>query len=496
MPNKNKSSNFNPQSKKKTVNQLSSSTKSSTSSLSTSALSSSPQSKNPKAQSTSHAKFTHAQVAATIFATWVGAEDICAIPQKALHSGLFFIFVIAIGYFLKAIFMSGVIKIASYKNATTVGDIMQISYGNFGKATSGIATITYTFGRLCAQIAAIIFVLKIILQGVLQDDGVVISTCTILLIIITYLTFFKNQGIIKTNYAYNVCTILCMPFYIIVLNEYFQTNGNFEFFKEEWYVYFWLFLTLILPFPGPLTLNRILLNKSEYEAKKSITLAGIFLIIFYFLLILCIFFNQNIKNFALEYCCNMLIIKVFAAVGMFATIVSTLHSCLYVINVTIQNDLWEIFILFGNFIQKTACNFCKNDLWQRKIFKKKHLNYKDKKNSKSNLSNLFNFSIMCAICIFGISVTKYFKHIIDISFYFSNFWIPLIIPPLFAAMYKIQLSSKNFKIGFFISLFTILLLQKINTAYSFFPVIPGFCVHVLFIYFMQNSNKKMADIGK
>lgn len=391
-------------------------------------------------------------IVTTVFTSWIGGEDICGIPDYACKHGIFYILVFCFGYFGKSFFMSMTFlrHLTKFNNALTIGDIVFLFYGNYGKIITGVASFFYSIGRIGAQITAIGYICEVFLH-IKYEYGICLSCITMA----TYSSIGGAKSVGNTSVLQFFILMICSPaigFFFIFSNS---NCTDLMWFDGKIVPAVMLFFTLIMPFPGPITSQRLLMAKTEKDAINSTKIAGIFFIIFYIIMFgMSVFLLKHNSYYVTSN--NLEIIKCIACTGMMAAVLSTADSAINTATVVIVYDVC------GKLLR---------------ISSKKMLSY----------MRIFTWFICCTSSVAAI----YFKDVIEISFYFSNFWIPIIISPLFAAFYDYIVTKRQF-VAITITTFSfIIFLQHIiQISNSYYGILFGFILNISLIFVFDYFNKK------
>ena len=189
---------------------------------------------------------------------------------------------------------------------------------------------------------------------------------------------------------------------------------------------FWLFLAYfvycVFPYFSPMLIQRILMSKNEKQATQSFVISAILYVPFYAvvsLIALCAILmfpdiNSNdaflsVLNYSLPS-----IVKGISISGVLAIIMSTADSLLNAATVAATRDVCAI-------------------LWPNKL------------NDKSEL--MLSRVITVVFGLVSIFVATRFSSMIDFGLFFSNFWTPAVVAPMFLYLFNLKTDVKTYLVG-------------------------------------------------
>ena len=310
--------------------------------------------KTMKDFSSAEEKLPTISLVATIFATWIGGDDIlgtgefCQIGITFLVINLAQIFY-ALGH--SYIYVPKILK--EFSDKISVGEIMEELYGKPGQIVTGMAAITQSVGYLAAQICCLGYVYAFFF-GTSHFWGTVIGSA----IIILYSSYGGIRSVISTDVLHFGILTVAIPIMANVV--LFQTGGietlieklpsrYLEFFPEGEYFWSCVALFLICAFPrfSPDIAQRTLITKDINQTQKSFMIAGSLFLPFYGALSI-IASCAVVSNLNCEP--NMVfftvldkslppILKGFAIIGVLSVIMSTADSQMNVASISLVKDI-------------------------------------------------------------------------------------------------------------------------------------------------------------
>ena len=374
--------------------------------------------------------FPTSVLVSTIFATWIGADDLIGVSERVYSVGLSF-FVIVLGLSLSFLFQAYVVApkiIRGFPNKISIGEIMGDLYGKSGQVTSGIANVLFSVGFIAMQAKAIGCVCNSFL-GISELAGIIVGSFTI----ITYSSFGGIRSVVLTDVLQFGILIIGIPLMASVALEkvggleYLMSNlppqhTELISYKGSFWLFFAYFTYCVFPYFSPMLIQRVLMSKDEKQATQSFIISAILYVPFYAmvsLIALCatlIFPDVNPNNAffnVLNYSLPT-IVKGISISGVLAIIMSTADSLLNAASVAATRDVFAV-------------------LWPHKLDDKSEL----------TLSRVVTI-IFGLVSVF---VATRFSSMIDFGLFFSNFWTPAVVAPMFLCLFNLKTDIKTYLIG-------------------------------------------------
>ena len=374
--------------------------------------------------------FPTSVLVSTIFATWMGGDDLIGVSERIYSVGLAF-FLIQCGQTFSLFFHAYIVApriLQSFSDKISIGEIMGDLYGKPGQVMSGIANVLFSVAYVAVQVKAIGYICNLFF-GIPTFYGTVIGS----FVVIAYSSFGGIRSVVFTDVLQFGILIIGIPLMAnvalkkvdgwehLLINlpaqhvDLTSYNGSFV-----------LFLTYVIvcafPYFNPILIQRILMAKDERQASQSLVISGILYIPFYavitvialsaFLMFPGIDPNMaflNVLNYSLP-----TIVKGIAISGVLAVVMSTADSFLNVSAIATTRDV--ISVLFPSKIND------KTELMLTRV----------------------------ATVLFGlvsIYIATMFYSMIDFWMYFSNFWTPTVVAPMFLYILNFKTDIKTYLIS-------------------------------------------------
>ena len=415
--------------------------------------------------------FPTSVLVSTIFATWMGGDDLIGVSERIYSVGLAF-FVTSLGQSLSLFFHAYVIApkiIRGFANKVSIGEIMGDLYGKPGQVMSGIANVLFSIAYVAVQVKAIGCVCNLFL-GVSHFYGTIIGS----FIVIAYSSFGGIRSVVFTDVLQFGILIVGIP---LMANVALEKVGGWEYLLfnlPEQHVEltsyqgsFALFLAYFAycAFPGfsPMLVQRILMAKDEKQSTQSLVISGLLYIPFYAVITaiaLCavLMFPGIDPNSAflkvLDYSLPT-VVKGIAISGVLAVIMSTADSLLNVSSIAATRDVISVL-------------------------------YPGKMNDKVEL--MLGRVMTVLLGLVSIYVATMFSSMIDFGLYFSNFWMPTVVAPMFLYLFNLKTDIKTYLIGVAVGfLFIIVFRHVIQGEYVIVSQIVGAIV-TFFVMFILGKH--------
>ena len=432
--------------------------------------------KNMKDFSVSVKNFPTYVLISTIFSTWVGGDDIIGVSEKIYSWGLVF-FVIVLGQSISFFFHAYAVapKILRYfPNKISIGEIMGDLYGKPGQAISGVANVLFSIAYVAVQIKSIGCVCNLFF-GISNFYGMIIGS----FIVITYSSFGGIRSVAFTDVLQLGVLIIGIP---LVANVALERVGGWEYLLfnlPEYHVKltsyqgsFGLFLAYFVycAFPcfSPILIQRILMAKDERQSAQSLVISGILYIPFYAVITVIalsavLMFPGIDPNNAflsvLDYSLPT-VVKGIAVSGVLAVIMSTADSFLNVSSIAVSRDIVAV-------------------LWPSRI------------NDKSEL--MLSRVVTVLLGLTSVYVATKFSSMIDFGLYFSNFWTPTVVAPMFLYLFNFKTDIKTYLISVVIGFSSIVIFRyTVYEDYTVISQVVGALVTFIFMFVLGKSRKSLS----
>ena len=410
--------------------------------------------------------FPTSVLVSTIFATWIGADDLIGVSERVYSVGLSF-FVIVLGLSLSFLFQAYVVApkiIRGFPNKISIGEIMGDLYGKPGQVTSGIANVLFSVGFIAMQAKAIGCVCNSFL-GISEFAGIIVGS----FIIITYSSFGGIRSVVLTDVLQFGILIIGIPLMASValekvggleclMNNLPPQHTELISYKGSFGLFFAYFIYCVFPYFSPMLIQRILMSKDEKQATQSFVISAILYVPFYAvvsLIALCailMFPDVDSNNAFLNVLSYSLptIVKGISISGVLAIIMSTADSLLNAASVAATRDVCAV-------------------LWPHKL------------NDKSELTLSRVVTIIFGLV--SIFVATRFSNMIDFGLFFSNFWTPAVVAPMFLYLFNFKTDIKTYLIGVAVGfIFIIIFRYSVSEDYSIVSQMLGALVTFLTMF--------------
>ncbi len=306
---------------------------------------------------------------------------------------------------------------------------MYENYGNIAKIVTGILSIILCAGILGAQVGAIGYIFNVFL-GIPQLYGILVGTG----IVIVYSTIGGMRSVVFTDIVQFF--ILSIGITMTLIFGYFYVGGwsaiaasvpatHFTFLGSDWtlmqfislFLTFLLGETLIQPY-----VQRLFLSKKASNTAKATLWSGIFSFPFFvitgFIGIIALTIDPELNpNLAMPFVITEVLpigLKGLVIAGVISIVMSSADSFLNGASVAFTHDVVK-------------------PLRSKEMSEKQEL----------ALTRIFNIFVGILAVIVAIKI----KSILDILIYSYNFWSPVMLVPLVAAIMGLKVNIKHFIAG-------------------------------------------------
>jgi solute:Na+ symporter, SSS family len=374
--------------------------------------------------------YTSLVIFATLSASFIGGGFSMGNAEKVFLFGLVNVFALW-GFSFKEILVARFIapRVIHFPNVISVGDIMEGPYGKVGRVVSGLFDVLFCAGILGAQIGGMGKVFQVFLGldplwGILIGMGIVIA----------YSTVGGMKAVVLTDIVQFVILTVAIPLTLFLgiqavggLGQITATvpASHFTLLGDSHTV--WTFLSLFLTFVlgetlVPPYLQRLFVGKNAQEVARGTLYSGLFSIPFFAIAgaigLIALTLQPGLDpTLAMPFVIHEVLpigIKGLVIAGIISIVMSSADSFLNSASVSFVNDL---LIPTGRAPQTE----------QGRLFTAK----------------MVNLLVGTIALVFALSIDS----ILDILIYAYNFWAPIILVPLVAALLGVKATRKDFLAG-------------------------------------------------
>ena len=367
---------------------------------------------------------------ATLSASFIGGGFSMGNAEKVFLFGIVNIFALW-GFSLKELLVARYIapRMNAYQSAISVGDMMGMHYGNAAKVITGVFSVMVCAGILGAQVGSIGYIFNVFL-GMKQIYGILIG-CGI---VITYSTFGGMRSVIYTDIIQFIVLSVGIPLTLIfgvikvggitaltaaVPADHFAFPGGYG----TTLAFVSLFLTFVLGETlVPPYVQRLLLSKNTRHTRNGTLWSGLFSIPFFAVTgaigLVALALKPDLDpNLSMPFVINEVLpagLRGVVMAGVISIVMSSADSFLNAASVSFTNDVL-------------------GPLTGQRLSARREL-------MAARLINLF---VGLLAVVFAIQI----KRILDILIYSYNFWSPIVLVPLVAAILGLKSSRQCFFLG-------------------------------------------------
>jgi len=418
----------------------------------------------------------------TLSASFIGGGFSMGNAEKVFLFGI--VNIIALwGFSIKELLVATLIapRMNKYPNAISVGDIMYENYGNFAKIVTGILSVILCAGILGAQVGAIGYIFNIFLNipkiyGILLGCGIVIIYSTVggmRSVVITDIVqfFILSIGITLTLVFGYIHVGGWSSIKSSVPISHFTFLGSSKTLVDflSLFLIFLLGVTLVPPY-----VQRLFLSKDATHAAKGTLWSGIFSFPFFaitgFIGIIALTINPNLDpNLSMPFVITEVLpigLKGLVIAGVISIVMSSADSFLNGASVAFTHDVLKPLRLM-------------------------------KMSGKQELvvTRIFNLFVGGLAVVFAIKI----KSILDILIYSYNFWAPIMLVPLAAAILGVKANVKHFISGASAGILGVIIWNFVfDKPGGFDGLIVGvFCNFIVFFatYFIEGKREQSPNSG-
>ncbi|HXV27928.1 MAG TPA: sodium:solute symporter family protein [bacterium] len=378
----------------------------------------------------SNRSYSSLVIFATLSASFIGGGFSMGNAEKVFTVGI--INIVALwGFSLKEILVAKWIapRMGEFLDAISIGDIMEKNYGKAGKITGGLFSVLLCVGIVGAQVGAMGYIFNVLL-GIPQIWGILIG-CGI---VIVYSAIGGMNAVVATDILQFLLLSVGIPLTLVLGWHYVGgfsaiqaavPANHFSFTHSS--LSFWGFSSLFLTFffgeaLVPPYVQRLLISRDVTRTARGTLWSGLYSIPFFAvagaigLIALTMQPDMN-PNLALPSVVLQVLpigIKGFVIAGMISIVMSSADSFLNSASIAFVHDLVKP-LRRVPLSEKTELSLAK---WTTVV-------------------------VGVASIIFAVKI----KSILDILIYAYNFWAPIILVPLAAALLGYKATSRNFLVG-------------------------------------------------
>ena len=416
--------------------------------------------KNMKDFSVSSKIFPTSVLVSTIFATWMGGDDLIGVSEKIYNVGFVF-FVVQLGQTVSLFFHAYVIApkiLRSFSDKVSIGEIMGALYGKPGQVMCGVSNVLFSIGYVAAQVSAIGYVCSLFFD-IDHFLGTIIGS----LIVITYSSFGGIRSVVFTDVLQFGILIIGIP---LMANMALEKVGGWEYlisslpeqhveltsYKGSFSLFIAYFVIYAFPGFSPMLIQRILMAKDENQAAQALAISGILYVPFYAVIMVIalsavlmfpgIDSNNaflNVLNYSLP-----TVVKGIAISGVLAVVMSTTDSFLNISAIATTRDVVAV-------------------LWPSKV------------NDRSEL--LLSRTVTVLFGLMSIYIATMFHSMLDFWMYFSNFWAPTVVAPMLMYLLNLKTDVKTYLLSMVVGFVSIVIFRySVSEDYVVVSQVVGTCV--------------------
>ncbi len=432
--------------------------------------------KSMKDFSVSSKIFPTTVLVSTIFSTWMGGDDLIGVSERIYSVGLAF-FIIQLGQTLSLLFHAYVVApkvIRRFADKISIGEIMGDLYGRPGQVMSGIANVLFSIAYVAVQVSSIGYICNLFF-GISHFYGTIIGS----LVVIAYSSFGGIRSVVFTDVLQFGILIIGIP---LMANVALEKVGGWEYLLfnlpsqhvelTSYQGSFSLFITYVIicafPYFNPILFQRILMAKDEKQATQSLAISGILYIPFYAVITVIALSAVmmfpgidpnsaflNVLNYSLP-----TVVKGIAISGVLAVIMSTADSFLNVSAIATTRDIFAV-------------------LWPSKM------------NDKTEL--LLTRIVTVLFGFISIYIATMFYSMIDFWMYFSNFWTPTVVAPMFLYLLNLRTDIKTYLVSVAVGFVSIIIFRyAVPEDYVVISQIVGALVTFVAMFVLGNYLKTLS----
>jgi len=381
---------------------------------------------DPKSFAVGNRNFGSYALFATLSASYIGGGYTFGLAEKTVQHGFLYILCL-LGVSLQQFLVTIVIipRMKPFKDAYSIGDIMEKFYGKSGKLFSGLAGVVVCTGIIGAQVNAMGYIFNVFL-GMDQTTGILIG-CSI---VIAYSVLGGMRAVVLTDIFQFAVLIIAIPLTLIlgilalgdidvmttIISQKDRTIPN----ELPWLTLLSLFLSLLIGEAlVPPYVQRLFITKTVRQTQKGTLWSSLVSIPFFFMIgtigLIALTLDPGLNpHMALPAVIEAVLpigLKGVAIAGIIAVVMSSADSFLNAAAVGTIHDIIKP-------LQKRPMD------------------------SKSELfaTRLCTLLIGVAAITFALKI----ESVLDILLYSYNFWAPIILVPFVGGVLGKRTSQAGF----------------------------------------------------
>lgn len=380
--------------------------------------------------SVGHRNFTTFAIFATLSASFIGGGYTIGNAAKVYHLGMMTAFAL-LGFSLKEIIVALWIapKMDAHRDCLSIGDIMAKCYGRYAKILTGVFSLIVCAGILGAQVGGMGAIFNRFF-GIAPFWGILIGFG----VIIFYASLGGMRAVVYTDILQFLVLIVGIPatFFFglhkiggwqAIQQSVPATHLHFLNSGSDWLQFLALFVTFIFGETlVPPYVQRLFMAKSSVHTRNGTFWSGVLSIPFFLLvgaigLIAYVLDPHLGGNDALPFVVQTVlppVVKGFVIAGIIAVIMSSAAGFLNAAAVAFVNDIVR--------------PICSEEIADDKLLW---------------LAKLGTLLVGIGSIVFAMMI----NNVMDILLYAYNFWSPIILVPLVAAIFQQRVDQRNFFVG-------------------------------------------------
>lgn len=360
---------------------------------------------------------------ATLSASYMGGGFTLGLAEKTFRYGIIYILAIW-GFSFKEILLGLFVapRIKNFPHAITAGDIMAQAFGRQAQVFTGLASVLVCGGIIGAQISSCGYIFQTFLS---IPHG--IGSCLTALVILLYATMGGLKSVVAVDRLHFFLLAFMLP--LVAVFGIYAAGGlpslQAHIPSSHWqipsygnllilFLSFFLGETLIPPY-----VQRLLIGKTTEQTTKGTLWSGLWSLPFFFLMGIIGFVALLLKpdldpKLALPFVIlntMPLGLKGLAVAATLAVVMSSADSFLNATTMALRRDVFETLNLYPQDSKRALL-----------------------------VSRFMTFSIGIVAFVFVTQISS----VADILLYSYQFWTPLILGPLLAALFGFQGNEKIF----------------------------------------------------
>ena len=410
---------------------------------------------------------------ATLSASFIGGGFSFGNAEKVFTFGV--INIVALwGFSLKEILVAKYVapRMAAFPSAISIGDIVEQAYGKVSRVVVGVLSILLCAGIVGAQVGAIGMVFNVFL-GLSVTKGILIG-CGI---VIVYATVGGMNAVIKTDLIQFVVLAIGLPLTLVLGYFYLRSHGSVDALGPHftWKMsglsgvgFISLFLTFVLgETMVPPYVQRLLISKNNKSIIRGTLYSGIFSIPFFAVTgligVIAFALDPSLEAVkAMPFVVDKVLppgLKGLVIAGVISIVMSSADSFLNSASIAFTKDV--------------VCVF--RPLSER---------------ARLQLARYVTFGVGVLAIVFAVSI----ESVLDVLLMAYNFWAPLVLVQIVAAIWGVRAPIKTFLAGSIAGLLAMLFWNLFAKEVSGMDgLVVGVLVNWAVFSFMLKQDKSNAE---